>query len=115
MKQYKAAIVGYGGMGHWHKNGILKTDRIRFAGVYDINPERMALAQKDGIEKAYASYEELLADKDIDLVVVATPNNFHLPLVCQALEAGKLTICEKPVAMSSAELQQMMDLSLIHI
>lgn len=109
MKQYKAAIVGYGGMGHWHKNGILKTDRIRFAGVYDINPERMALAQKDGIEKAYASYEELLADKDIDLVVVATPNNFHLPLVCQALEAGKLTICEKPVAMSSAELQQMMD------
>ena len=109
MKQYKAAIVGYGGMGHWHKNGILKTDRIRFAGVYDINPERMALAQKDGIEKAYSSYEELLADKDIDLVVVATPNNFHLPLVCQALEAGKLTICEKPVAMSSAELQQMMD------
>lgn len=41
--------------------------------------------------------------------MVATPNNFHLPLVCQALEAGKLTICEKPVAMSSAELQQMMD------
>lgn len=111
MKQYKAAIVGYGGMGHWHKEGILKNDRIRFAGVYDINPERMALAQSEGIEKAYVSYEELLADKDIDIVLVATPNNFHLPLVCQALEAGKLTICEKPVTMSSAELEQMMAVS----
>ena len=109
MRQYKAAIVGYGGMGRWHYTGICKTDRVKFAGVYDIDPERIALAQQDGIPIGYASYEEMLADNEVDIVVVATPNNFHLPLVCQALEAGKAVICEKPVAMSSAELQQMMD------
>lgn len=109
MKQYQAAIVGYGGMGRWHNQGICKTERVRFVGTYDINPERMELAQKEGIPTAYASYEAMLADKEVDIVVVATPNNFHLPLVCQALEAGKLVICEKPVAMTSDELQQMMD------
>ena len=109
MKQYKAAICGYGGMGHWHFEGICKTERVKFVGVYDIDPKRMELAKSEGFEKLYASYEELLADPDIDIVVVATPNNFHKPLVCQALEAGKAVVCEKPVAMSSAELQEMMD------
>ena len=41
MKQYKAAFVGYGGMGHWHYTGICLTDRVKFIGVYDINPQRM--------------------------------------------------------------------------
>ena len=109
MKQYKAAICGYGGMGHWHFEGICKTERVKFVGVYDIDPKRMELAKSEGFEKLYASYEELLADPDIDIVLVATPNNFHKPLVCQALEAGKAVVCEKPVAMSSAELQEMMD------
>ena len=109
MKQYKAAFVGYGGMGHWHYTGICLTDRVKFIGVYDINPQRMELALSEGMEKAYGSYEELLADKEVDIVVVATPNNFHCPLVCQALEAGKTVVCEKPVAMSSEELQVMMD------
>ena len=107
MKQYKAAFVGYGGMGHWHYTGICLTDRVKFIGVYDINPQRMELALSEGMEKAYGSYEELLADKEVDIVVVATPNNFHCPLVCQALEAGKTVVCEKPVAMSSEELQVM--------
>lgn len=109
MKQYQAAICGYGGMGHWHFEGICKTDRVRFIGVYDIDPKRMELAKSEKFEKAYASYEELLADPAVDIVVVATPNNFHKPLVIQALEAGKAVVCEKPVAMNSGELQDMMD------
>ena len=108
-KQYKAAFIGYGGMGRWHYTGICKTDRVKFTGVYDINPERMEAAKADGIETAYESCEALLSDPAIDIVVVATPNNFHMPLVCQALEAGKAVVCEKPVAMSSEELQMMMD------
>ncbi len=107
-KQYKAALVGYGGMGRWHKQGICKTDRVSIDGVYDINPERMDLAVQSGIHTAYPSYEALLADPTVDIVIVATPNNFHKPQVCQALEAGKAVICEKPVAMSSQELEEMM-------
>ena len=109
MKQYKAAIVGYGGMGRWHVQGIHKTDRVVFKGTYDLNPERMKLAVEDGLSVCYDSYEALLADKEIDIVVVATPNNFHMPLVCQALEAGKAVLCEKPVSMSSEETQKMID------
>lgn len=106
-KQYKAALVGYGGMGRWHKQGICQTDRICIDGVYDIDPARMELAIQDGITTAYSSYEELLQDKTVDIVIVATPNNFHKALVCQALEAGKAVICEKPVAMTSQELEEM--------
>ena len=109
MKQYKAALVGYGGMGHWHFEGICKTDRVKFVGVYDIDPKRMELAKSEGFEKLYDSYEAMLADESLDIIVVATPNNFHKTLVCQALEAGKAVVCEKPVAMSSGELQDMMD------
>ncbi|MDD2363124.1 MAG: Gfo/Idh/MocA family oxidoreductase, partial [Oscillospiraceae bacterium] len=111
MKQYKAAIIGYGGMGRYHYMDICKTERIMFKGVYDINPERMELALSDGILNAYSSYEELLADNEIDFVLVATPNNYHLTHACQAMEAGKSVVCEKPVAMSSDELQEMMDCS----
>ena len=109
MKQYKAALVGYGGMGHWHFEGICKTDRVKFVGVYDVDPKRMELAKSEGFEKLYDSYEAMLADASLDIIVVATPNNFHKTLVCQALEAGKAVVCEKPVAMSSGELQDMMD------
>ena len=109
MKQYKAALVGYGGMGHWHFEGICKTDRVKFVGVYDIDPKRMELAKSEGFEKLYDSYEAMLADASLGIIVVATPNNFHKTLVCQALEAGKAVVCEKPVAMSSGELQDMMD------
>ena len=111
MKQYQIAIVGYGGMGHWHNNGIRQTDRVAFCGVYDINPERMKLAQQEGIPTAYESFEAVLADEKVDAVLIATPNNFHKDLACRAMEAGKFFICEKPVAMSSAELQEMMDCS----
>lgn len=109
MKTYQIASVGYGGMGRWHHEGIVKTERMHFAGVYDINPARMELALADGFDRAYNSYEELLADPAIDIVLCATPNNFHMPLVCQALEAGKAVICEKPVAMSSDELAVMIE------
>ena len=109
MKTYKAALVGYGGMGRWHKTGICKTPRVILDGVYDINPARMDAALEDGITTAYPSYEALLADPSVDIVVVATPNNFHMPLACQALKAGKAVVCEKPVTMTSEELQTIMD------
>ncbi len=111
LKQYQVAVCGYGGMGHWHVNGIRKTDRIGFCGVYDINPERIKLAVSEGIPKGYASFEELLADPLVDIVLIATPNNFHMPLACQALRAGKMVVCEKPVTMSSQELQTIMDVA----
>lgn len=108
MKSYQGAIVGYGGMGKWHHRDLCKTDRIHFTGVFDIDPARCALAQSDGIQTVYPSLQALLDDPSIDFIVCATPNNFHKDICIAAMRAGKHVICEKPVAMSSNELREMM-------
>lgn len=108
MKKMKVAVVGYGGMGGWHVKHILASDVVELAGIYDINPEKQEKAISREI-RSYASYEELLADKEVELVTVATPNDVHEELVIQALNAGKNVICEKPVTLSLESLERMIE------
>ena len=102
------AVIGYGGQGGWHANHALNSDVVALAGVYDILPARNAVAEEKGIH-AYASFEEVLADKNVDIVVIATPNDVHKELVIRSLEAGKSVVCEKPVEMSVASLDEMIE------
>ncbi|MBQ7474528.1 MAG: Gfo/Idh/MocA family oxidoreductase [Clostridia bacterium] len=102
----KAAVIGYGGMGGWHVDHILKSDVVTLAGIYDIKEERRQLAESRGI-KAYSSREELLADPEIELVTVATPNDVHEEIAVAALEAGKNVLSEKPVTLSLESLERM--------
>jgi len=73
-----------------------------------------AAAQRLGIRIAHGSYEELLADPDVDAVYNPLPNHLHVPLSIAALEAGKHVLCEKPIGLSSAEGQQLVDAAKAH-
>jgi len=79
----------------------------QLAAYYDLNPARAAeLAKKYG-GKAYASVEELLADKKIDAVSVCTSNVTHAEITIAALRAGKHVLCEKPMATTLADCEAM--------
>ena len=64
-------------------------------------------AQECGIPQAYGSYQELLEHPDIDILYNPTPNHLHVPLSIQALEYGKHVLCEKPIALTTGELDQL--------
>ena len=112
-------LVGFGGIA---ENRVAKEgfacDSSRFAplkkaqlvGATDLNPARQKAAEALGL-KWYASLEEMLADKNIDAVYVATNNASHVPLAMKALEAGKHVICEKPMATNSADALKLMKLA----
>ncbi|AIQ52440.1 Gfo/Idh/MocA family protein [Paenibacillus sp. FSL R7-0331] len=104
--KHTVVIVGYGGMGSYHGQLISSNDNLEVAGTYDLLDTRRQASVEAGY-KAYGSYEEVLADPAVEVVLIATPNDVHKDIAVRALQAGKHVVCEKPVAMSSAELKEM--------
>lgn len=109
-RSFNLAIVGLGGMGNWHREIISSFDNLSVCGSFDIKPTRQEFAKSHGITP-YNSFEELLADPKVDIVLCSTPNDMHREICIRALEAGKNVVCEKPVTLSSADLQAMIDVS----
>ncbi len=106
----KIGICGYGGMGAHHASHLIPESKYNFevVGVYDIDPKRQTQAEVDGY-KNYDSYQAMLEDKDLDIILIATPNEIHKDLSIEALRHDKHVICEKPVTLTSEELQEIMD------
>ncbi|MCL2512726.1 MAG: Gfo/Idh/MocA family oxidoreductase [Oscillospiraceae bacterium] len=102
----KMAVVGYGGMGNWHTEKILDRDDFILGGIWDIKEERRELARSKGIF-VYDSFDAVLADDELELITIATWNDEHKPLAIAAMKAGKNVVCEKPVTMSMADLNDM--------
>jgi D-xylose 1-dehydrogenase (NADP+, D-xylono-1,5-lactone-forming) len=66
-------------------------------------------ARRNGFERAYGSYEELLADPDLDAVYISLPNSLHVEWATRALQAGKHVLCEKPLSRRAAEVEALFD------
>jgi predicted dehydrogenase len=97
-------IIGFGGMGSWHCKKLKSVSGASIEAVYDINPGRNELANQQGC-KTHSSYENFINDKNIQVVIVATPNNFHKQISIDCLQTGKNVICEKPVMINSKDLE----------
>ena len=108
------AMVGHAFMGRAHGNAYRQANRFFDLPMQVVpkvvvgrDPKRAgAAAEKLGFESASTDFAAVLADPDVHVVDVATPNDTHYPLAMQALKAKKHVLCEKPLAMT---------LSLIHI
>jgi predicted dehydrogenase len=84
--------------------GMLKSPDIEVAAIASRRlVTAKATAEKLGIPKAYGSYEDLLADPDIEAVYNPLPNHLHVPLTLAAAKAGKHVLCEKPIAITAKE------------
>ena len=90
--------------------GMRTASRADVLAIASRDRERAeATARQLGIPRAYGSYEELLADPDIDAVYIPLPNHLHAAWTIAAARAGKHVLCEKPLGMSAAEAQEMVD------
>ena len=108
--KHKLGIIGYGTMGSWHATNV--RDRINgldVIAVYDIDAKRREKAKEDGF-CVYDTVEDFFKT-DVDLVVIATPNNFHKYYSILAMENGKNVVCEKPACMSVEELEEVLAVS----
>jgi predicted dehydrogenase len=93
-------------MGEWHARHIPRVDGLSVTAIHDVNPERLAEAQADGF-RTIGRLGAFLDDSEVDAVVIATPNNYHMELAVAAAAAGKHVISEKPVALSLCQLDEM--------
>jgi predicted dehydrogenase len=101
----KFGIIGHGFMGHEHEKMLSHFDGIKLQAIADID-ESQLLDVGEGI-KRYSDPSALINDPDVQVVLIAANNNQHKKLVLEAAQAKKDILCEKPVAMSLADLDEM--------
>src|SRR5918994_7327760 len=104
-------VGGTGFIGPAHVAGF-RRNGIRVLGLMGSTAEKAEQkAAELGVPRSYTSLEEMLADPEIDVVHLATPNHLHHPHAKAALLAGKHVVCEKPLAMTSAESAELVQLA----
>ena len=112
-EKIKVGIIGCGGIANGkHMPSVKKLENVEMVAFCDIVKERAEKAKADfGTQDAavYTDYKDLLKDPSITAVHVCTPNRSHSFITVDALHAGKHVICEKPMAINSAEAKKMLD------
>ena len=102
----KFGIIGFGFMGQTHAQTILDLEFAELVAVCDTNEDQFEFA--DSVVKTYNNVDDLLANSEVETVIISVPNHLHLLMVEKAAKAGKDIICEKPAAMNATEYQEML-------
>jgi predicted dehydrogenase len=103
----RAGVVGTGFIGAVHVEALRRLG-VEVVGVVGSTPDR---ARAKALAPVIDSYEALLADGRVDVVHLTTPNHLHYPQVKQALDAGKHIVCEKPLATTSEQSAELVELA----
>ena len=104
MTTLRWGILGPGRIAPRLVRALAQNDRGSLVAVTNRDRDRAsAFGAVHGIPQAFGSYEELLASPDVDVVYVSLPNHLHAPWTIRALEAGKHVLCEKPIALTVAD------------
>lgn len=113
MSKIRIGIVGCGGIANGKHFPALKkfSDRAEIVAFCDVILERAvkAAAEFGNKAKVYTDYRELVANKEVEVVYVLTPNVSHCEITVASFEAGKHVLCEKPMATTAADAQKMID------
>lgn len=100
----RVGMVGYGAIGHEHALAVTAVPGLSLTAVSDLSPSRVELARTVAADvRGHSRAESLLADDEVDLVVVSTPPDTHADWAHRALDAGKHVVLEKPMALTAAE------------
>lgn len=111
MPTLNVAIIGYGFMGRTHSNAYSQVNRF-FSSRYDVRRKVVCgrnragaeeLARLWGWDEVVQDWQDVVSRRDIDLVDICTPNVLHAPIAVAAAAAGKMVLCEKPLATSAKE------------
>jgi predicted dehydrogenase len=107
-KKLKVGVIGVGGIAQTHFPGWKASPDAEVVAISDVDgATAKRIGQEQQVALVYDKAEELIANKDIDIIDVCTPNAYHAPLSIKALEAGKHVICEKPLAPTPADIKKM--------
>ena len=108
MEQVRAALVGMNVIGQPLAKGVGNDPRARIVALCDVAEERMRAfaAELPGSLRCYTQYEELCRDPEVDAVLIATPNQWHIPIGLEAVRHGKHVLIIKPLADSLAAARQ---------
>jgi predicted dehydrogenase len=108
MDKIRFGMTGTGRITDWVLKGAVLEPRFTVAAVCSRSQERAeAFAASHGIPKAYSDFTEMVCSPDIDAVYIGTPNDTHKSLAIKAMEHGKHVLCEKPLGVSTADVEEM--------
>ncbi len=110
MKQIRVAIVGCGRISDLHQLGYRGRDDAKIVAVCDSQQASAeAKAKAWGVDRVYTDYGQVLEDRNVDVVELLTPHHLHCPMTIAACRAGKHVSVQKPMALSAAEADQMIE------